>query len=163
MSKFTKQQRQGLKSLVADAMIRRLDVFETQKYIQDRLHVTINHDYVYHVKMQLKKDSARELCLLQKDRDYYLKHTFFDKVAELEAQQQVLWDIVNNNKDKPEVQIKAIHELHALTMNLTNGFKNLPEIAMLQVPSSSGDNEIDWTEALQKLRNPTYYYLQKGG
>ena len=141
MSKFTKQQRQELKSLVANAMIRRLDVFETQKYIQNRLHITISHDYVYHIKMQLKKDSARELSLLQKDRDYYLKHTFFDRVAELEAQQQVLWDIVNNNKDKPEVQIKAIHELHALTMNLTNGFKNLPEIAMLQVPSSCGDNE----------------------
>jgi hypothetical protein len=31
MSKFTKQQRQELKSLVANAMIRRLDVFETQK------------------------------------------------------------------------------------------------------------------------------------
>ena len=139
MSKFTKQQRQELKSLVANAMIRRLDVFETQKYIQDMLHVTISHDYVYHVKMQLKRDSARELSLLQKDRDYYLKNTFFDRVAELEAQQQVLWDIVNNNKDKPDIQIKAIHELHALTMNLTDEFKNLPE--MLQVPSSCSDND----------------------
>ena len=54
MSKFTKQQRQELKSLVANAMIRRLDLFETQKYIQDSLHVTITPDYVYHVKMQLK-------------------------------------------------------------------------------------------------------------
>lgn len=62
------------------------------------------------------------------------------RVHEIEAQQRVLWDIVNNNKDKPDVQIKAIHELHALTMNLTNGFRNLPEIAMLQIPSSYDDN-----------------------
>jgi hypothetical protein len=51
MSKFTKQQRQELKSLVANAMIRRLDVFETQKHIQGSLHVTISPDRIYHVKM----------------------------------------------------------------------------------------------------------------
>ncbi len=28
---------------------------------------------------------------------------------------------------------------------------------------SSKSNKIDWTEALQKLRNPTYYYQQKAG
>ena len=67
-------------------MIRRLDIFETQKYIQDSLHVTISPDYVYHVKMQLKKDCSRELALLAKDRDYYLKNIFFDRVHELEAQ-----------------------------------------------------------------------------
>jgi hypothetical protein len=63
MSKFTNQQRQELKSIVANAMIRRLDVFETQKYIQDSLHVTISPDYVYHVKMQLKIASKNCLCL----------------------------------------------------------------------------------------------------
>jgi hypothetical protein len=59
MSKFTKQQRQELKSLVANAMIRCLDVFETQEYIQDSLHVTISPDYVYHVNMQLKRDCTK--------------------------------------------------------------------------------------------------------
>jgi hypothetical protein len=141
MSKFTKQQRQELKSIVANAMIRRLDVFETQRYIQDSLHVTISPDYVYHVKMQLKRDSVKELSLLAKDRDYYLKNMFFDRVHELEAQQQVLWDIVKDNKDRPEIQIKAVHELHALTINLINGFQNLPEITMLQVPSPYSDND----------------------
>jgi len=42
MSKFTKIQKNQLKSLVANAMIRRLDVFETQKYIQENLHVKIS-------------------------------------------------------------------------------------------------------------------------
>ncbi|MFL6371231.1 MAG: hypothetical protein ACJ72F_10435 [Nitrososphaeraceae archaeon] len=38
----------------------------------------------------------------------------------------MLWDIVKDNKDRPEIQIKAVHELHALTINLINGFQNLP-------------------------------------
>jgi hypothetical protein len=141
MSKFTKQQRQELKSLVANAMIRRLDVFETRKYVQDSLHITISPDYVYHIKMQLKRDCSKELSLLAKDRDYYLKNTFFDRVHELEAQQQVLWDIVNNTKDRPEIQIKAIHELHALTINLNNAYQSLPGITMLEVPSVITEEE----------------------
>jgi hypothetical protein len=141
MSKFTKQQRQELKSLVANAMIRRLDVFETRKYVQDSLHITISPDYVYHIKMQLKRDCSKELSLLAKDRDYYLKNTFFDRVHELEAQQQVLWDIVNNTKDRPEIQIKAIHELHALTINLNNAYQSLPGITMLEIPSVITEEE----------------------
>ncbi|MFL6328797.1 MAG: hypothetical protein ACJ71I_15125 [Nitrososphaeraceae archaeon] len=139
MSKFTKQQRQELKSIVANAMIRRLDVFETQRYIQDSLHVTISPDYVYHVKMQLKRDSVKELSLLAKDRDYYLKNMFFDRVHELEAQQQVLWDIVKDNKDRPEIQIKVIHELHALSVNLKNAYESLPGLAGLEVPIHYSD------------------------
>ena len=54
MSKFTKRQRNELKSLVANAMIRRLDIHETQKHIADSMHVTISADYGHHVKMQLK-------------------------------------------------------------------------------------------------------------
>jgi hypothetical protein len=84
MSKFTKAQKNELKSLVANAMIRRLDVFEIQNYIQDNLHVTISPDYIYHVKMRLKRDSAKELSLLAKDRDYYLKNMFFDRVHKLD-------------------------------------------------------------------------------
>lgn len=59
---------------------------------------------------------------------------FFDRVRELETQQQVLWGLVNNNKDKPEIQIKAIHELNALSVNLFNAYQNLRQTAMLEVP-----------------------------
>jgi hypothetical protein len=50
MSKFTKQQRQELKSLVANAMIRRLDVFETQKYIHSSL--VLKHNFFQYFKLQ---------------------------------------------------------------------------------------------------------------
>jgi hypothetical protein len=59
---------------------------------------------------------------------------FFDRVHELETQQQVLWDIINNNEDKPEIQIKTVHELHNLTTSLDNVYRNLPATT-LEVPS----------------------------
>jgi hypothetical protein len=81
--------------------------------------------------MQIKRDCGKELDLLAKDRDYYLKNIFFDRVHELEAQQHVLWDIIENNRDKPEIQIKAIHELRPLTIDLRNAYETLPATTTL--------------------------------
>ncbi len=142
MSKFTKSQKKEIKSLVATAMIRRLDVHETQNYIQDTLHgVTISQDYIYHLKIQIKRDNAQELELLAKDRDFYLKQVFTDRVKELEMQQRVLWDIITTNKDKPEVQIKAVHELHAISVNLNKAFQSLPNLVTLQIPTLEQEQE----------------------
>jgi hypothetical protein len=141
MSKFTKTERKEIKSLVANAMIRHLNIHEAQKYIQDSLHVTISSDYVYHIKMQLKKDCGKELDLLQKDRDFYLKEVFTDRVRELEAQQRVLWDIIENNKDEPEIQIKAVHELHAISVNLNKAYQSLPNLVTLQIPTLEQEQE----------------------
>ena len=59
-----------------------------------------------------------------------------DRVCELEEQQKVLWDIINNNKDKPEIQIKAVHELHNLSVNMHKAYQTLPENIQLQVPNA---------------------------
>jgi hypothetical protein len=81
MPKLNRYQRTELKNLVISAMIRRLSIAETQQLIRLDLHVDISEDYISHFRMQLKHDSARELQLLQKDRDYYLKCTFWDRLA----------------------------------------------------------------------------------
>jgi hypothetical protein len=59
----------------------------------------------------------------------------------LEEQQKVLWNIVNDNKDKPEIRIKTIHELHALSVNLKNVYESLPGLAGLEVPIPYSDND----------------------
>jgi hypothetical protein len=135
MSKFTKLQRNQLKSLVTNAMIRRLTSTETQKYIEENLHMTVTPKYIYNITAQIKRDCSKELNLLQKDREYYLKHAFFDRIAELEEQQKVLWDIVNKNKeDKPDSASRAIHELHGISLSLKRFYDNLPVIAGLPTP-----------------------------
>jgi hypothetical protein len=79
------------------------------------------------------------MFIILKCRNYYLKKLFFDRVGELEEQQKVLWNIVNDNKDKPEIRIKAIHELHALSVILKNAYESLPGLAGLEVPIPYSD------------------------
>jgi transposase len=66
LSKLTKHQRQELKSLVANATIRRLTSKETADYVLKQLGILIHKDYVRHVRMQLKQDYANELQSLQR-------------------------------------------------------------------------------------------------
>jgi transposase len=98
LSKLTKHQRQELKSLVANATVRRLTSKETSAFVLEQLGVSITNDYVRRIRMDLKHDYAKELQSLQKDRDLYIKCMFWDRVHELEYQQRVLHEVIDNNK-----------------------------------------------------------------
>jgi hypothetical protein len=98
MSKLTKHQRQELKALVVNATIRRLTSKETSDFIYEQLGVSITEDYVRRLRMDLKHDGANELQSLQKDRDYYLKSIFWDRLSQLEYQQKVLHSVIDKNE-----------------------------------------------------------------
>jgi hypothetical protein len=59
------------------------DTKGTAAYVLEHLGISINKDYVRHIRMQIKQDSAKELALLTKDRDCYLQRTFWDRLAKL--------------------------------------------------------------------------------
>jgi hypothetical protein len=40
----------------------------------------MSEDYLSHLKIDLKRDCAKELLSLQKDKDYYLQRMFFDRI-----------------------------------------------------------------------------------
>lgn len=42
--------------------------------------------------------------------------------------QKRIWEIVNNNKDKPNLQLSCLSELHKLTISLSNLDDILPAI-----------------------------------
>ena len=53
--------------------------------------------------------------------------------------QRKLWQIVNQNEDKPNLQISCLSELHQLTVSLANLYDILP--AIVQVKPFGNDNE----------------------
>ena len=134
MSKLTKFQKEELKSLVAKASIRRLTAKETSAFVLEQLGFTISEDHIRRVRMYIKQDSAKELALLTKDRDYYLQRMFWDRLAELEYQQKVLHDVIDRNKDNPDATIKAVHELSGITTDMAQQFINLPAANTLSIP-----------------------------
>ena len=65
---------------------------------------------------------------------------FWDRLAELEYQQKVLNGVIDRNNDNPDVQIKAVHELHSITTNMAQLFINLPAARTLSIPIPSDSN-----------------------
>jgi hypothetical protein len=85
--------------------------------------------------MDLKHDGANELQSLQKDRDYYLKSMFWDRLSELEYQQKVLHSVIDKNEHNPEVQIKAVHELHSITVDINRAYQGLTVLSTYYIPT----------------------------
>jgi hypothetical protein len=90
----------------------------------------------------LNRDNAKELQSLTKDRDYYLQRLFWDRLSELEYQQKVLHRIIDNNNDNADIQIKAVHDLRAITSDIAQLFANLPAASIMSIPIPFSNNII---------------------
>jgi hypothetical protein len=102
---------------------------EIQQYIlQSKLKTQISISYLKSLKLELKKDSKKELDYLAKDRFAYTHSIFFERLEELKSYQRTLHNIVLNNPDKPEAQVKAISELKDITLEIVNLYQILPVI-----------------------------------
>jgi hypothetical protein len=135
LSKLTKHQRDELKSLVANATVRRLTAKETSAFVLERLGVSISIDHIRHLKTDIKRDCARELQSLQNDRDYYVQCLFWDRVHELEYQQRVLHEIIDGNKQSnPDVVVRAVNVLHNISSSIFQEYSNLPALSSFRFP-----------------------------
>jgi hypothetical protein len=135
LSKLTKHQRDELKSLVANATVRRLTAKETSAFVLERLGVSISIDHIRHLKTDIKHDYARELQSLQKDKDSYMQCIFWNRVHELEYQQRVLHEVIDNNKESnPDVVVRAVNVLHEITSSIYQEYTNLPTFSTFRFP-----------------------------
>jgi hypothetical protein len=64
MSKWTNEQKQEIKQLVIETIVKRLTAVESQQYISQKLKIQISLDYLNHLKASLKADMKKELLLL---------------------------------------------------------------------------------------------------
>jgi hypothetical protein len=128
MSKLSQTQKEQLKRCVIDCTVRRLTLSEMHQYIIEKMQVDISTDYLRHIKSSLRKDAIKQLTIYQKDKFAYLDQLFFKRVAELESSQDILRNIIANNADKPEAQIKAVAQLNEITRSLSDMFDALPLI-----------------------------------
>jgi hypothetical protein len=126
LSKFTDVEKEHLKQIVSDCIIQRLTTEESLLYIKDKFGLEISQDYFNHMRASLRKSAEKNLKYLQKDRFAYIQNIFFERIQEIEYMQKMLWEIVNDNQDKPNLQLSCLSELRELTILLTNFYDKLP-------------------------------------
>jgi len=79
MSKWTNEQKQEIKQLTIETIVKRLTAVESQQYISQKLKIQISLDYLNHLKASLKADMKKELLSLQKDKYLFVESTFVDR------------------------------------------------------------------------------------
>lgn len=132
MSKLTIPQKQQLKDLVLDAMVKRLTPLEMQNEVQDKMQITISQDYLRHVKLSIKKDRKQTFEELRKDRYLFINSIFFDRVEELRYMQKVLHQVIETNEDDGDIQIKAVVQLQSITARLESYYVALPKVSQVE-------------------------------
>ncbi len=128
MGKLTNSQKEHFKQLVLDCIIQRLTTEGSLLFIKDRLALEISEDYFNHVRASLKKNAEKNLRHIQKDRFAFIQG-FFDRMEEIKFMQKKIWEIVNNNKDKPNLQLSCLSQLHQLTITFSHLDELLPAVS----------------------------------
>jgi hypothetical protein len=132
MSKLTIQQRKQLQEICKETLIKKLSQKEAHIFVNSKLQFTnISFDYVQKVRNEVSKNAKEQLLHLEKDQYALIQSLFFDRKDELEEMQKVLWSIIDNNNNKqlnnpPDIQIKAIEQLHIVSDKLVHLYHSLP-------------------------------------
>ena len=116
-----------IKGIVATLTLKRLPDDEIIKDIFDNTNKTISRKQIYNVRQQIKKDSYHWYKTLREGQYEYI-HEFKERINEILWLQQKHHDLINNNKDNPQIQQTSLAELHKLNITLANYYDVAPEI-----------------------------------
>jgi hypothetical protein len=122
---LTKYQREYFKQLIIECQVQRLSREESLAYCRSRLKQDVSIEYYHVVKRSLKRNIESKLEHLRKGRTAYVEQ-FFKRVDEIEKYMQELWRIIRQNSADGFLIKNCIHELHQLTITLSNLWEVLP-------------------------------------
>jgi hypothetical protein len=140
LPKFTSAQRQELKSLVTQAIVRRLTGAETKAYVERIMHITISEDHLNHLRSDLKHDSIAAIDRLRKDQHAFVQACFWNRIDEIYELQRILYEVIDNERKKPEekrdndIIINAVQNLHDISNNLFSLHTWLPNVTSTVIP-----------------------------
>lgn len=141
MTQLTKKKREHLRQIILDCTLRRLSTTEALSYIKDKLKVSITDRYYYIVKKNIIDSTGEQLNYLMQTRNAYLSQ-YFERIAEQYKLQKELWEMyyeAKTEKDK-RFQLDSIKEIQQVSVNLTNLYVLLPNIAGIQFQSAEGEH-----------------------
>lgn len=130
MGKFTYKQRARIRQLTLEAEIQRFQRAEAVIYINSRLQpdgISISAEHYDDVKKKIKRHGLERMNKLQRDRRAYLD-LFFERIDEITKLQQENWALFHKSPDRPWIQVRALQELHQLTITLANLYDTAPAI-----------------------------------
>ena len=126
-SKYTKYERESIKSLVAALTIKRIPDVEIIKEIEKQTNSTFTRFGLYQVKQQIKKDSYQWYNTLRQDQYAYI-HEYKERIDEILSLQQKHYEIIKSNEHNPQIQQTSLAELHKLSITYLEKWKMIQSV-----------------------------------
>ena len=137
MTKFTFDERTIVKSIIANLSLRRISDDEIIKEIERQTSKIISRQSLYNLRQQIKKESYDWYKSLWEGQYEYI-HQFKERINEILWLQQKHRDLINNNKDNPQIQQASLADLHRLNITLSNYFNVTASIVNgISLPTTS--------------------------
>ena len=127
--KLTRIQREDAKIYVRECVISKFSREESLAYVRQKLKrndITIFD--IYRIKVALKKDTAKWMNSLMKDRWAYVAQ-YKERVDEYYKYQKEYWRIYYSNPNSPYLQKITLDSLQNVSAALTQLYDIMPEIA----------------------------------
>jgi hypothetical protein len=98
---------------------------EIIKEVFKEIGKTISRKSLWYVKQRIKKDSYKWYSLLRQGEYEYI-HEFKSRVNEIMDLQRMHHKIIDDNADKPTVQLTSLAALHKLSITLSSLYNFVP-------------------------------------
>ena len=127
MSKFTYDERNLVKSIVASLTIKRIPEPEIIKAIFDQTQKTITGRQVTRLRRSIKKESYPWYKTMREGEYEYI-HEFKERINEILNLQKRHHEIIDSPMEPTTVKQTSLAELHRLNITLSNYFDVAPDI-----------------------------------
>jgi hypothetical protein len=126
--KFTKSEREYVETMVHHLSFQRLTDNEIVQWLYEEKNISIDRSTVSKIRNRVEKAAEEWYIQLRGTRYKYIA-MYKQAIDLLYSYQKRLHKIIDDTK-KPDVKVRAIHELHMIEMSIFSLWKQLPDLAI---------------------------------
>jgi len=136
--KFTKTEKQYLRGVIHNLSFQRLTDQEIVQWLHDEKQINLDRSTVSKIRNRVEQQAEKWYIELKQSRYKYIV-TYKERIDSLLSYQKNLHEIISSSK-KPEVQVRAISELHSIEMSIFSLWKQLPNLEMVDNGSQNNSS-----------------------
>ena len=134
---FTKSEREFVKGVVHNLSFQRLTDQEIVQWLHDEKQIDLDRSTVSKMRNHVELKAEKWYIELKQSTFKYIA-IYKERIDSLFSYQKKLHEIISVSK-KPEVQIRAISELHSIEMSIFSLWKQLPALDIVDTKDNKDD------------------------
>jgi hypothetical protein len=142
--KVAKSEKQYLRGIIHNLALQKWTDQDIVNYLLEEKSIDIGRSTVTKIKNQIEHEAEKWYIELKKST-YKFVAIYKERIDSLFSYQKKLHEIINDT-NKPEVQLRAISELHSIEMSIFSLWKQLPDLDIVDSPQKE--------ESLNKDKSP---------